>query len=274
MALRGPRRIRRAARTLAAPGPVDRLLAMSGRSTTALRDRLFRGPLAELDGGAGRRAIEARLDGVPGRPAAGDAVRRRAARARRRHAPLLRPRVDGPLARGSRAVPRPRARRVLRHDPGAMKVRRTTTKYVLKNAARGLVPDRIIDKPKIGFFAASVDGWFAAQTRGVISDYLLAPNPRYADFLDRDEVAKLVQAHADGARRKQRPPAAVAADARGLAVVLSSARVQRRQPAPRACRLTCPRLVRGGHAGARRGGEPPSRSPTRWPRRRSRPRAG
>ena len=34
------------------------------------------------------------------------------------------------------------------------------TKHVLKRAARGLVPDRIIDKPKIGFFHAAVDAWF------------------------------------------------------------------------------------------------------------------
>jgi asparagine synthase (glutamine-hydrolysing) len=82
--------------------------------------------------------------------------------------------------------------------PGSLKVRRATTKYVLKRAARGLVPDPIIDKPKIGFFAASVDRWFAAQTRGVIADYLLTPAPAYADFIDRNEVARLVAGHADG----------------------------------------------------------------------------
>ena len=28
------------------------------------------------------------------------------------------------------------------------------------------MPDRVIDKSKIGFFAASVDGWFRAQAQG------------------------------------------------------------------------------------------------------------
>ncbi len=93
-----------------------------------------------------------RLGDVAGRSAAGDAVPRRAARPCRRHAPLLRPGVDGALARGAGAVPRPRVRRALRDDPGAPKVRRLDTKYLLKHAARGLVPDRIIDKPKVGFF--------------------------------------------------------------------------------------------------------------------------
>ena len=65
--------------------------------------------------------------------------------------------------------------------PAEHKVRRVThTKHVLKEAARGMIPDRIIDKQKIGFFAGSVDRWFAAQAGGNIADYLLTPTPRYA----------------------------------------------------------------------------------------------
>ena len=69
--------------------------------------------------------------------------------------------------------------------PAKHKVRRLDTKHVLKHAVRGLIPDQIIDKPKVGFFNAAVDGWFRAQTRGAISDYLLGPDPRYAEMLDR-----------------------------------------------------------------------------------------
>jgi asparagine synthase (glutamine-hydrolysing) len=82
--------------------------------------------------------------------------------------------------------------------PSAFKVRRLKTKYVLKHAARGLIPDRIIDKPKLGFFREEVDDWFRAQTRGAISDYLLGPAPRYAEMVDRSEVERLIRGHADG----------------------------------------------------------------------------
>jgi hypothetical protein len=58
------------------------------------------------------------------------------------------------------------------------------------------VPDRIIDKRKIGFFNGAVAGWFQAQTRGAISDYLLGPSPRYAELLDRSGVETLVRGHA------------------------------------------------------------------------------
>jgi asparagine synthase (glutamine-hydrolysing) len=82
--------------------------------------------------------------------------------------------------------------------PPRHKVRRLDTKHVLKHAVRGLIPDHIIDKPKIGFFHRAVDDWFRAQTRGAISDYLLGPSPRYAEMLDRGQVERLVTAHATG----------------------------------------------------------------------------
>ena len=82
--------------------------------------------------------------------------------------------------------------------PARHKIRRLNTKHVLKHAARGLIPDRIIDKPKVGFFNAAVESWFAAQTRGAISDHLLGPNPRYADLLDRSQVERMITRHADG----------------------------------------------------------------------------
>ena len=76
-----------------------------------------------------------------------------------------------------------------------------TTKYLLKQAARGIVPDRIIDKPKVGFFNAAVGAWFRGAVRGAIADYLLAPNAGYAQLLERAEVERLVTEHAAAARR-------------------------------------------------------------------------
>ena len=49
-----------------------------------------------------------------------------------------------------------------------MKVRRLTTKYLLKRVASGLIPEQIIDKPKIGLFNAAVDSWFDAQAQQAI----------------------------------------------------------------------------------------------------------
>ena len=195
--------------------PGERLLAMSGqldagaaaRSSCAARSPSSTGTAARARSPRAARTASRTtrlpatlyLDGQLG--------------ARRRHAPLLRPRLDGALARGARPVPRPPPRRVLRDDPGgAQGAAAATTKHVLKHAARGLVPDRIIDKPKIGLLPRAVDAWFRAQTRGAIADYLLGPNPRYAEFLDRATVER--------ARRAATPPGRSAATRHLLLAIL------------------------------------------------------
>jgi asparagine synthase (glutamine-hydrolysing) len=76
--------------------------------------------------------------------------------------------------------------------PTAFKVKGGTTKYLLKQIARGLVPDRIIDKPKTGFFNLAVDRWLRAQLEGRAADFLLADQPAFADFMSVDGVRRLV----------------------------------------------------------------------------------
>ena len=54
------------------------------------------------------------------------------------------------------------------------------------------MPDRIIDKRKLGFFRSATDAWLRSQIEGRAASYLLAERPRYADFLDAGAVRKLV----------------------------------------------------------------------------------
>jgi len=198
-AAHGPRRFRRPVATLAAPGAAERLLSMSGALTGHARQKLVRGPLAELDGTAALRAISYRLGDFPDAPlestlfldaqlGLADDMLHYFDRASMAHSLEVRvPFLDHHVVELCAAM------------PANLKVRRLETKHVLRHAARGLVPDRIIDKPKIGFFNSAVDGWFRAQTRGAISDYLLGPNPRYAEMLERSEVERLVRTQVDGA---------------------------------------------------------------------------
>jgi len=62
------------------------------------------------------------------------------------------------------------------------------------------VPDSVIDKRKIGFFRGSVAGWFDAQASKAVTDHLLDPGARYADFIDRQGVEQLVRSHREGGR--------------------------------------------------------------------------
>jgi asparagine synthase (glutamine-hydrolysing) len=195
---RAPERLARPAGTLTAGDPAQRLLTMSGNLRNGLRRELFRGPLAELDGRIALRTVRERLGAVGDDPLPAalyldgqlglvDDMLHYFDRASMAHSLEVRvPFLDHKLVELCATIP-------ARH-----KVRRLDTKHVLKRAARGLIPDRIIDKPKVGFFNAAVDGWFRAQTRGAISDYLLGPDPRYAEMLDRGRVERLVKEHAAG----------------------------------------------------------------------------
>jgi hypothetical protein len=67
------------------------------------------------------------------------------------------------------------------------------------------VPDRIIDKRKVGFFNPAVSGWFASQADHATATYLLDNGAKYREFLDSSQVAALASrpARADGGRRDQ-----------------------------------------------------------------------
>jgi asparagine synthase (glutamine-hydrolysing) len=197
-AARGPRAVRRPVAALAADGAAERLLAMSGAIDPATRRRLVHGPLAELDGSAALRSISYRLGDFPDDPLPAalyldgqlglvDDMLHYFDRASMAHSLEVRvPFLDHHVVELCASM------------PANLKVHRLETKHVLRHAARGLVPDRIIDKPKIGFFNGAVSGWFSSQTSGAVSDYLLGPSPRYAEMLDRREVERLVMSHTDG----------------------------------------------------------------------------
>ena len=198
LGLLGPQRLERTSRTLRARTPAERVLAMSGKLDEARRRELARGPLAALDGGWALRAIQEKANGLSADPLAEtlyldaqlalpDDMLHYFDRASMAHSLEVRvPFLDHRFVEFCARV------------PTRMKVRGLTGKVLLKRAARGLVPDAIIDKPKVGFFRDSVEPWLASQARGEVTDWLLGPNPRYAEFLDRDAVRRLVTAQGRG----------------------------------------------------------------------------
>jgi len=192
LARRAPARFGRAAAALGARDPVERLLAASGQLDPELRARLVRGPLAAVRAGGAERVLRETLGGVAddplpamlyldGRLALVDDMVHYFDRASMAHSLEVRvPFLDHRFVEFSATI------------PAGLKVKGRTQKYLLKRAARGLVPDRIVDKPKRGFFRRSSSGWLQAQMPGAVSDYLLGPSPHCADFLDRGELERLI----------------------------------------------------------------------------------
>ena len=112
----GPARARRAAPCPRCADRGARYVAQQSQLDDDLRRDLVRGPLARLTQSP-ERLVGHRAAGIDGERARQRALPRRPARPRRRHAPLLRPRLHGPLPRSPRPLPRPPPRRTLRHHP-------------------------------------------------------------------------------------------------------------------------------------------------------------
>ncbi len=195
---RAPARVRRAARTLAAADPVQRHLAMSGQLDPAARAALLRGTLAQDRGGATARAIAPHAQGLADDPLAAslyldarlalvDVMLHYFDRASMAHSLEIRvPYLDHEVVEFGAAI------------PSSLKVRGLTTKHVLKEAARPLLPADVIDRRKVGFFRQSATGWLQAQAGAAIGEHLLTGTPRYAEFLDRTAVERLVRRFAAG----------------------------------------------------------------------------
>src|SRR5439155_5566269 len=159
---------------------------------TGRRATLARGGLAEVDGNAARRAIEARLDGVrddplsttlylDGQLALVDLMLHYFDRTSMAHSLEVRvPFLDHELVELCATI------------PPAHKVRRGTTKALLRHAALGIVPDRIIDKPKIGFFVGASDEWLRTRLSATMGDRLLGQDLRCGELLDPAALGELV----------------------------------------------------------------------------------
>jgi asparagine synthase (glutamine-hydrolysing) len=198
LASHAPSRFDRPVRTLGAGSPAERVLAMSGRVDGDMRGALFRGPLAENDGSAALRAVEAVANGVADDPlpatlfidsqlALPDDMLHYFDRMSMAHSLEVRvPFLDHHVVEYCATI------------PSNLKVRRLNRKWLLKHAARGIVPNRIIDKRKLGFFRTATDAWLRQQINGAASTYLLDESPRYAEFLDQGTVRSIVASQSAG----------------------------------------------------------------------------
>ena len=84
--------------------------------------------------------------------------------------------------------------------PTTLKLRRDTTKYVLKETARHLLPTFAIDKPKMGFFNASLDRWLEHQAASLADTHLLNAEAHVESLVDIEVLREFV--HGSPAQRR------------------------------------------------------------------------
>jgi asparagine synthase (glutamine-hydrolysing) len=81
--------------------------------------------------------------------------------------------------------------------PAKFRLRGGTTKYLFKQAMRGILPDSIIDRQKHGF-AVPIASWFRGELAGFARDVLLSETSRQRGFFNTAYVERLLALNARG----------------------------------------------------------------------------
>jgi asparagine synthase (glutamine-hydrolysing) len=82
--------------------------------------------------------------------------------------------------------------------PERMKLHGLTTKYILRRAMQGILPDQILKRPKMGF-PVPLASWFRGRFRSVIDEYVLSDRTLGRDIFDAAFVRRMVERHQSGA---------------------------------------------------------------------------
>jgi asparagine synthase (glutamine-hydrolysing) len=81
--------------------------------------------------------------------------------------------------------------------PPQMKMHRGGGKRILKLAMRGIVPDAVLDRPKMGF-GVPLKHWFRGELADLPRDLLLDPSAHCREYLAGEEIERLLAEHAAG----------------------------------------------------------------------------
>ena len=81
--------------------------------------------------------------------------------------------------------------------PERLKLRRWTTKYVLRQSMKGVLPEQILTRPKMGF-PVPIGAWFRGAYAPVLDEYVLGSRALERGIFNADTVRTLVNEHKGG----------------------------------------------------------------------------
>lgn len=87
--------------------------------------------------------------------------------------------------------------------PREMKLRGTTTKWILREAMKGILPAQILDRPKMGF-PVPVGNWFRGEFKHIVDEFVLGKRALDRGIFDADFVRNLVAEHDAGTNHDER----------------------------------------------------------------------
>jgi asparagine synthase (glutamine-hydrolysing) len=81
--------------------------------------------------------------------------------------------------------------------PEKLKLHRSTTKYVLRQSMKGILPDQILTRPKMGF-PVPIGAWFRGAYPKVLDEYVLSSRAQDRGIFNSEYAHKLVSQHQRG----------------------------------------------------------------------------
>ncbi|MFA5794781.1 MAG: asparagine synthase (glutamine-hydrolyzing) [Candidatus Brocadiia bacterium] len=81
--------------------------------------------------------------------------------------------------------------------PAGLKIKGLTTKYILKKALKGFLPDEILSRGKMGF-GIPIGNWFRTSLKDYLKDIILSERSIKRGYFRREAVENLINSHASG----------------------------------------------------------------------------
>ncbi len=87
--------------------------------------------------------------------------------------------------------------------PDEYRVRGRTTKWILREAMKRLLPAEILERPKVGF-RVPVNEWFRGGMRDYLHDHLTGTDSRTAVYYNKPALLRLLDEHAKGRQNHEK----------------------------------------------------------------------
>jgi len=87
--------------------------------------------------------------------------------------------------------------------PDTMKLRGGTTKFVLRESMKGVLPEKILSRPKMGF-PVPIGSWFRGQFKSIVDEYVLGERALSRGIFAPEFVRNLVSLHQAGEDHSER----------------------------------------------------------------------
>jgi asparagine synthase (glutamine-hydrolysing) len=87
--------------------------------------------------------------------------------------------------------------------PDRWRIRGLTTKHVLREAMKRLLPKQILQRPKVGF-RVPVNQWFRTSMREYLLDHLTAPNSRTRHYYRPERLRSILDEHINGRQNHEK----------------------------------------------------------------------